>query len=246
MSGDDTAFLESDPPHWAARGLSIIIIVLFVLMLLAAAIVHVPETVIGPLHPRAHHRHRSGTHRPEGIVTSVRAHEGDSVALRRAAVRHPFLVGQRSHRRPAHPRDPAARQHRAPPPASTSSTAARAAPTPPRPAGCQSRATYLERLIKSKTRRLAVMQEIADSSWPGRKRGALGTVEVQRLELDARSLGEEVETATNDLAETRADHRAARPVGDHPAARIPPGPRRRRGGAWSATRSAPRPWAATR
>ena len=49
------------------------------------------------------------------------------------------------------------------------------------------------------------MQEIADSSVAGAQRGALGTVEVQRLELDARALGEEVETATNDLAETRAD-----------------------------------------
>ena len=79
MSGDDTAFLESDPPHWAARGLSTIIIVLFVLMLLAAALVHVPETVSGrfTLVPI------TGTDpvrtAREGIVTSVRVHEGDSV-----------------------------------------------------------------------------------------------------------------------------------------------------------------------
>ena len=35
---DETAFLESDPPHWAARGLSLIIIAMFALMLLAAAV----------------------------------------------------------------------------------------------------------------------------------------------------------------------------------------------------------------
>ena len=66
MSGDETAFLESDPPHWAARGLSTIIIVLFVLMLLAAAVVHVPETVSGRFTLVPHHRHRSGAHRPRG------------------------------------------------------------------------------------------------------------------------------------------------------------------------------------
>ena len=77
---DQTAFLESEPPHWAARGLSIIIIVMFALMLIAAAVVHVPETVSGrfTLVPI------TGTDpvrtSRDGIVASVRAHEGDSVS----------------------------------------------------------------------------------------------------------------------------------------------------------------------
>ena len=204
MSGDETAFLESDPPHWAARGLSILIIVLFALMLLAAAIVHVPETVTGrfTLVPI------TGTDpvrtAKEGIVTSVRAHEGDSVArgaplfiIRsssandRTADRRTLETQQRGNTERLLLLELQYRGSRR----ADSAEARR----------LQSRATYLERLIKSKTRRLAVMQEIADSSLAGAQRGALGTVEVQRLELDARSLGEEVETATNDLAETRAD-----------------------------------------
>ena len=201
---DQTAFLESDPPHWAARGLSTLIIVLFALMLLAAAIVHVPETVTGrfTLVPI------TGTDpvrtAREGIVVDVRAHEGDSVprgaplfVIRsssvndRTADRRTMESQRRSNTERLLLLEQQYRGSRR-----TDSAEARR---------LQVRATYLERLIKSKTRRLAVMQEIADSSVAGAQRGALGTVEVQRLELDARSLGEEVETATNDLAETRAD-----------------------------------------
>jgi len=201
---DQTAFLESDPPHWAARGLSTLIIVLFALMLLAAAIVHVPETVTGrfTLVPI------TGTDpvrtAREGIVVDVRAHEGDSVprgaplfVIRSSSVndRTADRRTMESQRRSNTERLLLLEQQYRGSRRADSAEARR----------LQVRATYLERLIKSKTRRLAVMQEIADSSVAGAQRGALGTVEVQRLELDARSLGEEVETATNDLAETRAD-----------------------------------------
>ena len=201
---DQTAFLESDPPHWAARGLSTLIIVLFALMLLAAAIVHVPETVTGrfTLVPI------TGTDpvrtAREGIVVDVRAHEGDSVprgaplfVIRSSSVndRTADRRTMESQRRSNTERLLLLEQQYRGSRRADSAEARR----------LQVRATYLERLIKSKTLRLAVMQEIADSSVAGAQRGALGTVEVQRLELDARSLGEEVETATNDLAETRAD-----------------------------------------
>jgi len=201
---DEDAFLESDPPHWAARGLSILVITLFVIGLLAAAIVHVPETVSGrfTLVPI------TGTDpvrtAREGIVTSVRVHEGDSVsrgaplfvirsssANDRTADRRTHETQQRGNTERLILLDLQYRGSRR----ADSAEARR----------LQSRTTYLERLIASKARRLAVMQDIADSSVAGARRGALGTVEVQRLENDARALGEEVETASNDLAETRAD-----------------------------------------
>jgi membrane fusion protein len=201
---DQTAFLESDPPHWAARGLSLIIIVMFALLLIAAAVVHVPETVTGrfTLVPI------TGTDpvrtSRDGIVASVRAHEGDSVA-RGATL---FLIRSSSANDRTADRRTLESQSRA----NTERLllidqqyrgARRADSAEAR--RLQSRAAYLERQINSKTRRLAVMQEIADSSQSGFDRGAMGRVEVQRLELDARSLNEEVEAATNDLAETRAD-----------------------------------------
>jgi membrane fusion protein len=140
----------------------------------------------------------------EGIVTSVRVHEGDSVsrgaplfvirsssANDRTADRRTLETQQRGNTERLILLDLQYRGSRR----ADSAEARR----------LQSRTTYLERLIASKARRLAVMQDIADSSVAGARRGALGTVEVQRLENDARALGEEVETASNDLAETRAD-----------------------------------------
>ena len=201
---EQTAFLETDPPHWVARSLATLIIALFVILLLAALIVHVPETVSGrfTLVPM------SGSDPvrtvKEGVVVSVRAHEGDSVsrgtplfvvrsssANDRTADRRSLETQQRINSERLVLLDQQYRTSRR----ADSADARRLA----------SREKFLERMIKSKSQRLAVMQEIADSSVAGAQRGALGTVEVQRLELDARALGEEVETANNELAETRAD-----------------------------------------
>jgi hypothetical protein len=44
----DAPFLETSPPHWAARGLSTLIIAVFIVAVIAAAIVRIPETVGGP------------------------------------------------------------------------------------------------------------------------------------------------------------------------------------------------------
>ena len=201
---DNDAFLESDPPHWAARGLSVLVITLFVIGLLAAAIVHVPETVSGrfTLVPI------TGTDpvrtSREGIVTGVRVHEGDSVSrgaplfvIRsssvndRTADRRTLETQRRGNTERLLLLDLQYRGSRR----ADSAEVRR----------LQSRALYLERAIRSKSGRLQVMQEIADASDSGAKRGALGAVEAQRLQLDARTVGEEVDAATNDLAETRAD-----------------------------------------
>jgi membrane fusion protein len=67
------------------------------------------------------------------------------------------------------------------------------------------RIAYLERQITSKTRRLGLLREIADSSAAGASRGSIGRFEASRLEFDARSLAEEVEGSEQELAEVRAD-----------------------------------------
>jgi membrane fusion protein len=77
MNGDDRIpFLETEPPYWAARGLSYLLILLFVAALLASVLIYFPETVSGSfvLVPvrgtdpvRAPH---------SGVVTEVRVTEG--------------------------------------------------------------------------------------------------------------------------------------------------------------------------
>src|SRR5512134_660131 len=77
MADDD--FLESNPPHWAARALALVMIALAVIALTAAVVVHVPETVTGrftlvPVNGTDPVRSLRG-----GVVTAVRANDGDSV-----------------------------------------------------------------------------------------------------------------------------------------------------------------------
>lgn len=42
------AFLEADPPHWAARGLTYILVASFVVLLLVSVVLKIPETISSP------------------------------------------------------------------------------------------------------------------------------------------------------------------------------------------------------
>lgn len=72
-------FLETDPPHWAARGLAYLFILIFVSLLLAAILIQIPETVSGPFvltHLRGTDPVRASD---DGIVTEVQVSEGLTV-----------------------------------------------------------------------------------------------------------------------------------------------------------------------
>lgn len=202
MADDD--YLDTDPPHWAARALALVTIALAVLALAAAVLVHVPETVTGrfTLVPV------NGTDPVrmirDGVVTSVRASDGDSVTrgtplfvIRSSALadRSADRLSFESQRRGSEARlailDGQYRiQRRA------DSAEERRLLT---------RVAYLERQITSRSRRLGLLREIADSSAAGASRGSIGRFEASRLEFDARSLAEELEGAELELAEVRAD-----------------------------------------
>ncbi len=204
MAEDETRFLESDPPHWVARGLARLTIGVTVVAIIAAAVVRVPETVTGrfTLVPI------SGTDpvrtARDGVLMEVKAHEGEAVERRAPlfVIRSVSLNDRSADQRTLETQRRTnterlfllEQQHR---------TSQRADSAQLR--RLEDRATHLERLIVSKTRRLAVMQEMVDSSAEGAKNGALAPFEVRKLELETRSIGEEVETATSDLSETRSD-----------------------------------------
>jgi membrane fusion protein len=72
-------FLDTDPPHWAARGLAYLFILLFVTFLLAAILIQIPETVSGFFvltHLRGTDPVRASDN---GIITEVRVSEGLAV-----------------------------------------------------------------------------------------------------------------------------------------------------------------------
>lgn len=79
-TGETMQFLAVDPPHWAARGLAYLLILLFTTAVVAASLVHVPETVSGPfvlVPARGADPVRASR---DGIVADVTAAEGQTVA----------------------------------------------------------------------------------------------------------------------------------------------------------------------
>src|SRR5262249_41786607 len=76
----DAPFLDTDPPPWAARGLSTLLLVLFAAIIVASIVVRVPETVTGTFVLVPEHGADPVRAAREGIVTDVHAAEGEQVA----------------------------------------------------------------------------------------------------------------------------------------------------------------------
>ena len=204
MSDEQTAFLESDPPHWAARALALVTIALSSLALIAAAVVHVPETVSGRFTLVPVRGTDPVRMLRDGIVTSVRAHDGDSVTRGEAlfVVRSSAMSDRSADRQSWESQRRAAEARLA---ILDGQYRIRRRADSAEVRRLEARLRHLDRVIASKRRRLALLSEIADSSAAGAARGSLGRFEATRVEFDARGLAEEVETAVQEADETRAD-----------------------------------------
>jgi membrane fusion protein len=199
----DAPFMDPEPPHWAARGLSTVLIGLFVTALLAAIIVRVPETVSGPfvLVPE---RGADPLRVPrEGTVAEVRVVDGQSVARgstlfvirsepvgdRSADMRSLEVMTEGTAARMANARAEYESQRRA------DELEARR---------LEGRVASLERISTLKRKQLQTTKEMADRSKIGQQQGAIGGFEADRLVLEADRLATDVEEASAQLDETRA------------------------------------------
>lgn len=200
----DQPFLDTTPPHWVARGLARLIIALFIIVLIAAALIRIPETVSGrftlvPVHGTDPVRALRG-----GVVSEVRVSEGDTVSKGAMLfVVRSSSLSDRSADRQALESGLRANEQRLTILKSQYETRQRADEAEGR--RLANRVRYLQGLIDSKTKRLALTKELADSSVSGSKRGSIGKLEASRLELEYTTLKEEVESARNDLQEANAD-----------------------------------------
>ena len=199
----DSPYLDTDPPPWAARGLSTVLIALFAAVVIAAAVVQIPETVSGSfvLVPE---RGADPVRVPrEGTVAEVRAAEGSETA-RGATL---FVIRSQ----PVGDRAAEAR-----------TLAVQASGAEGRMANArteyesETRATALERqrlerrlaslgrVADLKRKQLAVTREMADKSKRGQTSGAIGGWEADRLVLEADRLEAESEQAAAEMEETRS------------------------------------------
>jgi membrane fusion protein len=78
-SEDETPFLETTPPHWAARGLAYLMILLFFAAVVVSIFLHIPETVSSPF-TLAPVRGTDAVRTPRsGEVVEAPVSEGESV-----------------------------------------------------------------------------------------------------------------------------------------------------------------------
>ena len=197
-------FLETDPPHWVARGLARVIIGLTAILLFAAVLIHVPETVTGRFTLVPVNGTDPVRTLREGVVLDVRARESDTVAqgVPLFLIRSSAAIERGTERRTLETSSRANSERLA---ILKTEREVRIRADEAELKRLNDRIGFLERQIKSKERRLALMREIADSSSQGVKTGALARFEASRLELDYRTLEEELQGAQNELAESRED-----------------------------------------
>jgi len=197
-------YLDTTPPHWVARGLAHVIIAAFALTLVAAILVKVPETVSGPFTLVPIRGTDPVRAVKSGVLVEVRVAEGDNVTRGSTL----FLLRSASMSDRAADRLTLESQLRANEQRLTilkSQYDTRKRSDEAEGRRLQNRIQFLEGLITSKSKRLALTKMLADSSSSGAKRGAIGQLEASRLELEYSTLQEEVDGARNDLAEARSD-----------------------------------------
>jgi membrane fusion protein len=199
----DPPFLETDPPHWVARGLSTVIIAVFVVAVVAASVVRVPETVAGSfvlVPERGADPVRAAR---EGTVSDVRTNEGQTVERgatlfvirsqaigdRNAEMRGLAMQKSGVDQRLSNARAEYASQHRA-----DELEAKR----------LETRLGSLDRTATLKQKQFKTARDLADRSKRGQQQGVVVGFDADRLGLEADRLESDLETTAADLDDTRA------------------------------------------
>jgi multidrug efflux pump subunit AcrA (membrane-fusion protein) len=199
----DPPFLENDPPHWAARGLSTALLVLFATAVVAAAVVRVPETVDGPFVLVSERGADPVRAAREGTVADVRVTEGQAVAKgatlfvirsqavgdRVADMRGTDMQKTGVEQRLANARVEHESQRRA------DSLEGRR---------LDGRLASTERILILKRKQLASARDMAARGKLGADQGIVGGWDADRMALDADRLATELESTIADQEETRA------------------------------------------
>jgi membrane fusion protein len=197
-------FLDVEPPPWAARGLSHVVIAMAVLGLIATAVVRVPETVSGAFTLVPTDGADPVRARRAGVVAEVWIHEGDTIGLGAPIM---ILRSSSLSERSGDARQLEAQvrsdQLRLRIVASQYETRRRAGQAEER--RLRTRIASLGAVLESKERRLALTRELADSMEAGARTGSVNRVDATRLALEVATLAEEVQVARDELNDAQGD-----------------------------------------
>jgi multidrug efflux pump subunit AcrA (membrane-fusion protein) len=199
----DAPFLNPEPPPWVARALASGMLVLFVIVSIAAFLVHVPETVSGRFVLVPQRGTDPVRALREGVVTRTFASEGDTVGdLAPLFELQSAPIGDRAAGLRSLQTGMAADSTRLTISRSQLETRRRADEGEAR--RLRSKVEFLTRLIESKTRRYKLARELADSASLGNRQGSVSRYEASRQEFEASTIAEEIQANQDDLADTRA------------------------------------------
>jgi membrane fusion protein len=197
-----SSFLHTDPPHWAARGLAYLLILLFVTIGIMAVVVRVPETVTGPfvLTPvRGTDPVRASR---SGNVSQVRVAEGQTVRKGDLVfVIQSVPVGDRSAEllslETQHAGLEASLRN-----AKREYDSQRMADDEAK-ARLQKRLEYLPRAVDLRKEQLRLMEQVAKSYRQLHKEGLVGWADIATRELEINKVAGEQEEFETELKEHR-------------------------------------------
>jgi membrane fusion protein len=199
----DPPFLETAPPHWAARGLSTLVMAVFVVAVTAAAVVRVPETVAGPFVLVPERGADPVRVAREGTIADVRVVEGQSVAKGATLfVVRSQSVGDRSAEMHTLAMQITGAEQR--------TVNARSEYTSQRRADeleanrLETRLASLDRMSALKRKQLETTRDMAARFKRGEQQGIVPGLDAEQLVLEANRLEAEVEAAVSDQDDTRA------------------------------------------
>lgn len=204
LAADDSPpFLPATPPHWAARSLAYFLIALFVVAIIAASVVDVPETVDGPftLIPV---RGTDPIRAPHGgVVETVAKAEGDQVSAGQTLfVIRSDPLGDRAGELGALRTQVEGTKEALANASSQHRSQLRADAEELRQ--LRARLASLERTIGLKTKQLTLTRSLAGKYDTGYSRGAISAAEYTAPQVEAERLAEELEQYRNQQDETRA------------------------------------------
>ena len=198
----DPPFLEIDPPHWVARGLSTVIITLFAVAIIVAAVVRIPETVAGTFVLVPEHGADPVRAAREGTVTDVRTTEGQQVQQGATlfVIRSEAIGDRTAEMRSLEMQRSGAEQRL---------TNVRAEYSSQRHADelesrrLETKIASLDRTSTLKRKQLVTARDLANRSKRGEQQGVVIGFDADRLVLEADRLESEVEAMVGDLEDTR-------------------------------------------
>lgn len=196
-------YLTTDPPHWAARGLSYLLMLIFVAIVIGSVVIQVPETVSAPfvLAPRLGtdpvRALRRGIIQQVNLVEGQSVKEGDKLFVIRSEQTGEQSADLRTLETELRSANESLRL------ASEKFRSQQQAAAEER-VRLQGRIEHLEKMVELKSGELTLAREVAESYSQLRREGLAGATTLKEKQTEVSRLSGQIEQYRNEQRDTRA------------------------------------------